>query len=178
MTVAALARAAGISRQSLHHILRPGYSPINESLVSVADALGVSALCLLQEEDEGDPQLEELVSLLDAAAMRNARAFEMIPATLLGLKSIAAGRLDVPDPRKHQLLAAAAEVAASVAPSSRMESFIEHHASLVDPGTAIFFGAGLMDPERIVAGTPEPMKKHLVFGVFDLADFTRHYHPC
>ncbi len=55
-----------------------------------------------------------------------------------------------------------------------IEEFVGLHSSLYKPGRAFFFSLRLMDTERILADTPNAMKKHLVFGAFNIEDFARH----
>jgi hypothetical protein len=174
LDLTALAKSAGLSRQAVHALLRPGRCPLSRGFVAVADALGVGPLALLRDTGDRKESWRELIELSRAAAAGEARAFELLPAVVRE----AAGRARAPEdglaPVHHQLLAAAAEVALAIRPSDRLRQAAARHAAAVEPGRAFFFAAGLMSPERIVASTPAPMARHLVFGAFAMDDFARH----
>lgn len=169
-----LATRADLSRQGLYRLLRPEYRPFSRGFQSVADALGVSALSLVQETNPPDASWDRITALLEESARGEARAFEVLPSQLMG-----APRRLAPPPKSftllhNQLLAAAGEIATSLARRSGLKKWVLRHASHTEPGRSFFFAADLMSPERIVATTPEPMQRHLVFGSFDMKDFERH----
>jgi len=65
-------------------------------------------------------------------------------------------------------------MADALAPSRRLRNLAGAHGRRTDPHHAFFFSADLMDPERLVRMTPEPLRKHRVFGAFSIDDFARH----
>ncbi len=170
-----LAQNAGLSRQGLYRLLRPEHPPLNRGFQSVATTLGVSALSLMRETRPQDEKWHQVESLLGQAASGESRAFEVLPAHVIGILPARRPRQETLPPSHHQLLAAAGEVARSIVAKRGLKKFTARHAAFSEPGQAFFFAANLMSPDRIVATTPKPMKRHLVFGSFQTEDFERHF---
>ena len=173
LDVTGLARTAGLSRQGLYRFLHPGYEPFTRGFIAVARALEVTPESLITSNTGMDAH-ENVLLLLEQAVDGEPRAFELIPATLArltrsGLKSLA----DQSEVR-HRLLAAAGELSNQFSPNRRIEEFVGLHSSQYKQGQAFFFSHRLMDAERILADTPRAMRKHLVFGAFNIEDFERH----
>ena len=173
LDMSALARRAGLSRQALYRFLKPDFTPLGDGFLAMTAALGVSPLCLLRDDEPRARDSQRIASLLQDAAHDDARAFEVLPANLLS--ALETG-LHLPPlvPPAYQLLAAAAEVARHLSGDQRLDPLIALHRAEVEPNLAFFFGARAMSAERIIAMTPEPMQRHLVFGAFALDDFRRH----
>jgi len=169
-----LALAAGLSRQTVHALLRPGFRPLLPSVDAVAAVLGLDPAGMLRRSDDGASLDLSVGGLLSLSAAGNPRAFELLPARLISGEGTHMDYAGVEGCLYHQLLAAAAEMASSLVPSSHVSSMIPVHAHRVEPHRAFFFGRGLMSPDRIVQVTPEPLKKHQVFGAFSIDDFARH----
>jgi transcriptional regulator with XRE-family HTH domain len=178
MDISSLAARAGMSRQGLYRFLRPDYNPISKGFVSMAQALGVNATHLIKDDDNQADIWRYVTRLLQDATQGEARAFEVLPAHLLRALKEGFPKIDLPSTTHCQLAVAAAEIAHSFKPHPTLERFISQHGVFSSPGRAFFFASELMSPERIVATTPEPMKRHLVFGSFDMTDFKRHMGPC
>lgn len=174
MPLSHLARAAGISRQMLYNLLEPGFNPVPKSLHQLATALGVEPLELLESSSLAPAGKPSLAETLQAALAGDARAFEMLPALLLQGK-VRPGlpdELDVPE--AWQLLAAAAQTAFTLTGDAAMEQLAANGATRAKRHTGFFFGLPLVSLQRLVEQTPEPMKKHRVFGTFSTEDFRRH----
>lgn len=176
LDVTSLAAFAGMSRQGLHRMLRPGYEPLPRGFVSLADALGVTPESLLTTS--GEKRGENIYSLLEQAAAGEPRAFEVLPVMLAGLPARTRDGFTFHRSLDHQLIAAAGEVAAGLQKSPSLSRFVGWHAAKCDHGRAFFFSHRLMNFERIMAVTPLAMKKHLVFGAFNSDDFERHFSSC
>ncbi len=174
MTISGLARAAGITRQAVHQMLRPGYRPLSLGVETVARALEVDPLDILYEECAEARRRREVEDLVTRAAAGDARAFEVLPATLLLTQGEEIESLHARDATSHQILAAAAEVAGTLSRRPWMERFIRGHASRVVKGQAFFFGTGLIGMERLMSLTPSPMRRHRVYGAFEMKAFARH----
>jgi transcriptional regulator with XRE-family HTH domain len=168
-----LADRAGLSRQGLHRLLRPGHRPLAAGLEAVSAALDVDALGLLYSAGAKESDWENLRPLLEAAEGGNPRAFEELPATL----DLPARPAELPaelPPVQHQLLAAAADLAAALWPRPWLPGFVSEQAGRVPAGQAFLFDLKMTGLERLAAATPEPMRRQRVFGVFELSDFARH----
>jgi hypothetical protein len=113
--------------------------------------------------------------LLVAATAGDSRAFELLPARFVRDQARArAAALGLEDPVPRRLAAAASEMAWALSPSARLRALTDLLARPLPPHHALFFGADSMSPELIVQATPEPLKKHGVFGAFSAEDFARH----
>ncbi len=112
--------------------------------------------------------------MVKQAGRGDARAFELLPAGVLDMAEKDLFALDAQDGPAPQLLAAAGQVAKSISDKPWLDSFIRLHAVNIMPGAAFFFGADLIDAQRLVSLTPAPMQQHRVFGVYDMDSFSRH----
>jgi transcriptional regulator with XRE-family HTH domain len=171
LTLSELASRTHLTRQTVYNILRPGYQPFSKGLISIAEVLGVHPLDLLKNHPDASREIPALVS---QAAKGKARAFELLPAALFAAFAdgtpVPGGYSQV----QYRLLAAAAETVKAISGDIAFEKLAK--VFLPDrTGEAFFFGIGRMSPDRIVAMTPPPLKKHLVFGAFELGDFGRHF---
>ena len=174
MSVSDLAAEAGLSRQAVYQMMKPGYRPVSSGLESVAGVLGLDAVDLLCRTDRQQDHVEAVVATARAAAAGDPRAFETLPACILDLGSRHHSDLnDMPRPLPR-LLAAAGQVALHLKGLKWLERFVSMQSSWTSPELAFFFGSELMDTSRIVGLTPEPMAVHKVFGVFELGAFSRH----
>jgi len=176
--VSSLAEKTGLCRQTVHNILNPDYVPITSGFRSVATVLGVDPLDLLKKADEDSGVLNEIHLALDAAVEGEPRAFEILPALLCRMKKKQASEIGHFDPDRHQLLAAAGSVLSTFRNTRWLRSFIKRHTEKYEQGRAIFFSNDMMSPERIVFATPESMRRHLVFGAFEMHSFERHLKTC
>jgi transcriptional regulator with XRE-family HTH domain len=168
-----LANRAGLSRQGLHRLLHGGHRPLANGLESLASALGVDALSLLCSSEAKASDWERIRPLLEAAAGGDPRAFEELPAAIDRPKK-PAGLPETLTPVQHQILAAAGELTAALWPRRWLPGFVAEHASQVPPTQAFLFGGEMIGLQRLDDATPEPMRRHRVFGAFRLADFARH----
>lgn len=174
MTLSKLARTAGISRQALHNLLRPGFNPVVQSVHQVSAALGLDLTDMLQPSGLAGDHAASFLQTLRSAMQGDSRAFELLPA-LLELAPAASGDLaDCDDPLAHQLLAAASDIGFAVTGKKHMHARAGFHADKARRHAGFFFGVPLMSIQRAVELTPAPMKKHGVFGAFTLDDFRRH----
>jgi transcriptional regulator with XRE-family HTH domain len=169
-----LARRSGLSRQAIYQMMKPGFQPLVRSVGSVSAALGVSPLGLLVDDDSSRSAEAELSTLVRGARQGNARAFELLPGALVKRRVVPRPVQDSEEPEVHQVLAAASALAYALTGDSHFHVLSRNHGGKARAGSALFFGSELMTPERILAMTPEPMRRHLVFGAFELADFERH----
>ena len=169
-----LASAAGLSRQSVYAILRPGYRPVATGVEALAVALGVEPLDLLRR-DESDSGVVETAAWIRQSATGDPRAFEVLPAALLMTRPENLNSLALDTPVEHQLAACAADIAIALSGVRTLAAFAQRHSSMAEPNRAFFFGLAGMTPERIVQQTPAPMQRHLVFGAFDMLSFQRHF---
>lgn len=174
LSVSALSRKAGLSRQAAYHNLSPGQQPLRKSFLALASALGVSPLELLLPESSQSTPVSRIKQLLDECRAGRSRSFEVLPALLLMSGRTALPLLQDLPPLNHQLLAAALAVSQAVSRKGRLSDSISFHQARSTPGVAFFFGIGRLDPERAFQCTPEPMRPHLVFGSFEMSDFSRH----
>ena len=174
MDISGLARSSGMSRQGVYRLLSKDYHPLGRGLQAVAAALGISPLTLLagSADDVGGAEILQLVA---QAAQGEPRAFELLPALLHQATPAAWSVLEQLSPLQHQLLAAAAELVGELTSSVEMVTFAAQHAQHREPGRAFFFASRFMPVERIMDETPEPMKRHLVFGSFNIDSFRRHF---
>jgi len=173
LSVSALAARTGLSRQAIHHMLRPDYDPIPQGFREMARALGVTPRDLLGDErgEVADARL-----LLADAAKGDARAFELLPAALLGLGQDGREELTPMDPHARQLAAAAGEIAwtAKAPDDDALRSWIDSLSATRSAGQAFVFGGAAPLTPQAVADTPDALRRHGVYGRFALADFLRH----
>ena len=174
LSISDLAAEAGLSRQAVYQMMRPGYRPLSSGLESVAKVLELDAIDLLARLDSRHDRLEAVVNTVEASASGDPRAFETLPACILDLGSRNHSGLNdmlMPAP---QLLSAAGQIALHLTGMSWLERFISRQSAWTRPELVFFFGTELMDASRIVRLTPEPMAAHRVFGVFEMDAFARH----
>ena len=170
-----LAAMAGVSRQTVHTLLKPGFQPLPASVEAIAAVLDVDPIRLVVSSGSGDSPEPPVEELLTESAAGSSRAFELLPARLVADSVGRPGRMLHPaDPVRNRLAAAAAEMANALSPSPRLRALVDFHARKQPAHHAFFFGTGLMTPERIIRMTPEPLRKHGVFGAFAIEDFARH----
>ena len=174
MDVTGLARTAGLSRQGLYRFLRPGYEPFTRGFIAMAKALEITPMSLIATNTGMDAH-ERVLPLLEQAVDGEPRAFELMPATLARLTRSGLRSLADQSEVRHRLLAAAGELSHQFSPNRHIEEFVGLHSSLCKQGQAFFFSHRLMDAERILADTPLAMRKHFVFGAFNIDDFERHF---
>jgi transcriptional regulator with XRE-family HTH domain len=174
LSVKDLAALTGLSRQTIHALLRPGFRPLVPSVDTVALALGIEASLLLEVASAVTADIPGARQLLDRAVAGDARSFELLPALLATSHPIPSAMILESRDTHLQLARAAAEVANTLAPSPPLEALANLTRTSGRCFHGFFFGADLMSPERIVQLTPEPLRKHLVFGAFAMADFARH----
>lgn len=172
--VSSLAAAAGLSRQAVHRFLKAGYDPFPSGFNAVASVLGVSPEALLERE-RTDVLFEQAMELLEQTSGGEARAFEVLPASIAKLSDSALSKMNPASDDETRLLAAAGEIAGHFARSKKLKRFTERMATAYRPGSAFFFGHRMMDAQRIVSSTPREMVKHNVFGAFELDHFSRHF---
>jgi transcriptional regulator with XRE-family HTH domain len=174
LSLSHLARTAGISRQMLHNLLRPGFNPLVGSLQQLGVALGVDPLELLETSPMAPAGRPSLESTLKATLGGDARAFEMLPALLVNSKA----QVKLPDeldvPTAWQLLGAAAQMAYDLTDEVSLKRLAAFCASNAGVHNGFFFGLPLVSLQRLMEQTPEPMKKHRIFGAFSMEDFRRH----
>jgi transcriptional regulator with XRE-family HTH domain len=178
LDISSLARMTGLSRQGLYRFLQADCQPLVKGFQTLADALDVSPVALLQEQNGEIEKWSEIKELLEQASMGEARAFEVLPWTVYSLSVEEFRRRDTLDSIQHRLLAAAAETACCLRPNKTLKKLILAALEFCEPNAAFFFSAHLMSAQRVVLATPLPMKKHLVFGAFDMRDFERHFETC
>ncbi len=171
--ISSLAKVSGLSRQGLYRVLGDDYRPVGRGFQNLARALGVSPLTLLVEpaHEQGGA---DIIRLVEQSTAGEPRAFELLPAELHRFVSGSTCDLGEQMPVHHQLLAAAAQVAAELTSSRALQACAQFHSQAQEPGRAFFFASRFMTAERIVTSTPEPMKAHLVFGAFEMSSFSRH----
>jgi len=173
LDMSGLARACRMSRQGVYRLLGDDYRPLGRGFQALAKTLGVSPLTLL-EDPKDDAETAELINLVEQSAAGEPRAFEMLPAHLHHFASGSTYDLGEQLPVHHQLLAAAAEVAADLTSSETLRACARFHTREREVGRAFFFASRFMTAERIVTSTPQPMQAHLVFGSFEMSSFARH----
>ena len=174
LRVTDVAALTGLSRQTIHTILKPGFDPIVQSVAVLSSALGLDLRDLLRgpgRQGRGESTIQEL---LDRSALGDARAFELLPAVLVSTVPLPVSLLLEGQPVHRQLGRAAAEVANLLSPCGPLRRLAALKESESRGCHGFFFGLDLMTPARIVQATPEPLSKHLVFGAFSIADFARH----
>ncbi len=174
MSISDLASEAGLSRQAIYQMMKPGYQPVRSGLESVADVLELAAVDLLHRTDTRQDSIDAVVDTVETAASGDPRAFETLPACILDLRSRQYGDLDDMPAPLPQLLAAAGQVALHLTGRKWLERFVARQSAWTRPELAFFYGGELMDVSRIVMLTPEPMAAHKVFGVFEMDAFARH----
>jgi len=173
MSMTALATEAGVSRQALHRLMRPGFRPLPDSVVNVARVLDMEPADMLKATGECRKR-QELEMLLNKAKAGDARAFELLPAHLSRDPDIGRDFPTSNDATTHLLLAAAAAVAMVLRPGRRIKAAISYHSERAGTGRAYVFPSRFLPPELVVQRTPKPMRERNVFGAFDLGDFQRH----
>ncbi len=169
--VASVAREAGLSRQAVYRMLDPAWDPFSAGFRAVARALGVDPVALLVEGS--DAGLGQATATLREAARGDARAFELLPSLVTPVSAARLAVAAASEP-EQRVLVAAALVAQAIRPHDTLGAWIEGQMPTLSPTAAFFFGATWMSPERLVAATPEPMKRARVFGAYSLDDFSRH----
>ena len=170
LNVRGLTSRANLSRQGYYDMLKSDYQPFSKGIAAIARVLGVSPLDLLKEAESS---ASEIKKILAKAEKGDARSFEILPATLFAL-AIKDEQVPGMLPLQYRLFAAASEIVYVTTGQKKYKRL----ASKYTPGKngrAFFFGADMMDASRILQKTPEPMRKHDVFGVFELEDFQRHF---
>ncbi len=176
ITVVELAARAGLSRQAIYKMLRSDFDPLSQGVRKVARAIGVDPIDLLPREDQPTGRIAEVLALVRrAAAEKDARAFEVLPAALAGLDPPSLAALHPgANPLEARLLAAAAAMAAELTSSATLRRFAESWGQTEDPSQGFFFGGPLADVDRSIASTPELLRRHRVFGGFSEEMFRRH----
>jgi transcriptional regulator with XRE-family HTH domain len=175
MGVMELAQRASVSRQTVYNLLRPDFDPLSPGIRKVAGALDVDPVDLLPRASDPTGGAGKVMRLLQAASGRkDARAFELLPAALAALDVAAVETLHPTTDAGIRVLGAAAAMAADLTSSGPLHSLAETLRRQEDPHQALFFGRGLADPVRVVEETPEPLRRHKVFGAFDTGLFRRH----
>lgn len=173
MSVTDLARETGVSRQMLHRLLQPDYRPLAQSVVAIAGVLGLEPGDMLDQGDRGGLQTA-FSDLLRKARDGNPRAFELLPAHMARDPNAGQRLGEDADATTHLLLAAAAAVADALHPRRDLVRAVSLHARHAGSGQAFFFRSKFMTPERAIEQTPDPMRRHNVFGAFDMEGFRRH----
>lgn len=177
LDITEIAKRAKLSRQAVYRFLRPDYHPLPRGLEAVAAVLAQPPMSLLCETGDSEAAAwTEIRDTLGRAAEGDPRAFEVLPMLLVRSPTVRTKPMEPGSALGHQLLAAAYAVAHAIRPQARIQRLSIRHGAFADPGHAFFFSADLMPPERIVQATPEPMKRHFVFGAFAIEDFARHIH--
>ena len=167
-SLSCVARMCGVSRQRLHGYLKPDYSPFSKGFLAMAETLEVAPESLLCNSGA-----DEASELLELSAKGDARAFELLPAAILNAQHRAT--LFAAATPVEQQLARAALALLHALDARNNDDELSHFLKLASrPNVAFFFGADVIPPERILAMTPEAMRRHLVFGAFSLSDFERH----
>lgn len=173
--VVALAHQAGVSRQTVHGLLRPEYDPISPGVRKVARALQVDPRDLLPREDDPSALVAKILDVLQAAAERKeSRAFEVLPALLAEVDPSLLPTLRPSSDTEMRVLGAAAAMAAELTGKPHLLSLAEALLRLEDPHQALFFGRLAVDPMATIERTPGPLRPHRVFGAFDEDLFRRH----
>lgn len=187
--VTELARLTGLSRQTIHSVLKTGFRPVVPSAEALCEILELEPREAFQVQINAN---SEIMDLLSQALRGDARAFELLPARIAASASLPYTEdLAALGPLALNVLAAAADLAGELPDdvaggskrkkvthsknSQKLHLFAQKlSASSIIGGTAFFFGLGLMTPERIVKSTPLAMQRHNVFGAFEIKDFKRH----
>lgn len=174
--VSAVAKLAGISRQTIYNLLQPDFDPINPSVRKVARALGVDPLDLIPRQDDVTESASKVMDILCAAANRKeSRAFEVLPALLTDTDPRVLLSIRPSNDSETRVLGAALAMAAELAGREDLNSLAKAIERLEDPNNAIFFGKLPLDPVTIIESTPKPLHKHRVFGSFTEELFMRHF---
>ena len=175
LSVLDLAERTGLSRQAIYKMLQTDFDPLSQGVRKVARAIEVDPTDLLPREDDPTAQIAEVLALVHrAAAEKDARAFEVLPAALAALDPTSLARLHSKSDLEMRLLAAAAAMAAELTSNDNLGRLAESWGQTEDPYQGFFFGGPLADVERSVASTPEPLCRHRVFGSFSTDLFRRH----
>ncbi len=173
--VAEVARMAGVSRQTIYNIMQPGYDPISPGVRKVASALKVDPLDLIPRQDDVTVQTARILDVLRAAAARKeSRAFEVLPALLAETEPGLLTAIRPSSDLEVRVLGAALAMAAELTGKAHLRSLAEALLRLEDPHQAIFFGKLAVDPVTIIERTPKPLRAHRVFGAFTEELFRRH----
>jgi hypothetical protein len=184
LSVVDLAWATGLTRQTIHTLLREDFKPLPPSVDLLATALALEPADLISMGSKRRSRPAATVSELVArAAQGDARAFEVLPAALCQAPAIDL-QAALAFPASRQLLAAAVDTALTLleecVKDCSAHSCKGRLASMLRslgrrrPSQVFLFDAGLLSKERLEAATPAPLKRHLVFGAFDLNSFRRH----
>ncbi len=173
--VAEVARMAGVSRQAIYNLMQPGYDPISPGIRKVAAALKVDPLDLIPRQDDVAAQTARILDILrSAAARKESRAFEVLPALLAETDPDFLASIRPSGDTEVRVLGAALAMAAELTGKAQLRSLAEAFLRLEDPHQAIFFGKLLVDPVTIIEQTPKPLRAHRVFGAFTEDLFRRH----
>jgi lambda repressor-like predicted transcriptional regulator len=184
LSVVDLAWATGLTRQTIHTLLREDFKPLAPSVELLATALALEPADLITRGPKPRSRPAATVAELVArAAQGDARAFEVLPAALCQSSAIDL-QAAFGYPASRQLLAAAVDTALTLLDECREDCALRlcqgRLAAMLKslgrrrPRQAFLFDAGLLSQERLEAATPTPLKRHLVFGAFDLNSFRRH----
>jgi len=173
--VAEVARMAGVSRQTIYNLMQPGYDPISPGVRKVASALKVDPLDLIPRQDDVTVQTARILDVLrSAAARKESRAFEVLPALLAKADPALLTAIRPSNETEVRVLGAALAMAAELTGKAHLRSLAEALLRLEDPHQAIFFGKLPVDPVTIIERTPKPLRAHRVFGAFTEDLFRRH----
>lgn len=173
--VAEVARMAGVSRQTIYNLLQPGFDPISPGVRKVARALKVDPLDLIPRQDDVTVQTARILDVLrSAAARKESRAFEVLPALLAEADPDILTSIRPTNDTGVRVLGAALAMAAELTGKAQLRSLAEALLQLEDPHQAIFFGKLPVDPVTIIERTPKPLRAHRVFGAFTEELFRRH----
>jgi len=156
----------------MYRMLDPLWDPFSPGFRAVANALRVDPVQLVDAAVSGE--LVESEGALRQATAGDARAFEILPAMLHGLSSADRDRLSPCGDAERRVLGAAGVIAAEIWRDQDWKARGEALIGILGSAGAFFFGRQWMDPERIVAATPDAMRSANVYGAFDLSDFARH----
>lgn len=191
LSVVELAKQTGMSRQTVHSLLREGFRPLVPSAEALSEVLGLQPNELLARRPLPSPG-EDVHLLLSRAVAGDPRAFELLPGAVCDAGSVLfRGRLEWTG-LAARVLAAAIDVAETIlarasgkasgtrrlaAQLRKTSTRLSRQNGKSEIGQPFFFGRGLLTEERIRQSTPEPMRRHDVFGAFQMDDFKRHM-PC
>lgn len=189
LTVMDVAQVLGVSRQTVHTLLRGDFRPLVQSVEELSTALGLSLNRILVAVPS--QALEAVNWLVERSLEGDARSFEVLPSEVFAAAPFVFVRKPHHVPAVPRLLVAATEVARTIVADSgqyspRDRARLSRQISILlrtfpvvpeESSEAFFFGSDLMTEDRIRQSTPEPMALHRVFGAFHLDDFRRHF-PC
>jgi transcriptional regulator with XRE-family HTH domain len=189
LTVMDVAQVLGVSRQTVHTLLRGDFRPLVESVEELSTALGLSLNRILVPVPS--QALDTIIWLVERSWEGDARSFEVLPSEVFAAAPFVFIRKLHHVAVVPRLLVAATEVARTIVADSgqytprdgarlwRQSRILLRAFPVVleESKEAFFFGADLMTEDRIRQSTPEPMAQLGVYGSFHLDDFRRHF-PC